>query len=125
MSHLTRSAGFGSRRRGKAGLDPASGPLTCPDCGLQFRDRVAARLGFCSRCGDFTGLCAAGRRIVFLDMMSMTSWHTPCTHLGGTAWQLIFEGTQRNVLLCTEHDAQVRAGRASWISQARPLADAG
>jgi hypothetical protein len=123
MSHLTRPAAFGHRRRGGNGLDAPVGPRTCPDCGLQVRDRVAARLGICPRCGDFTGMCAAGRKIVFLDMMSMTSWHTPCTELGGATWQLLFEGAERRVLLCTEHDAQVRAGRASWISRAKRLAD--
>jgi hypothetical protein len=123
MPHLTRPAAFGQRRRGEAGLGGPAGPRACPDCGLQIRDRTAARLGFCSRCGDFTGMCAAGRKIVFLDMMSMTSWHTPCTELGGAAWQLLFEGTERSVLLCTEHDAQVRAGRASWISRAKRLVD--
>jgi ribosomal protein L37AE/L43A len=123
MSNLTKAAGFGHRRRGRDELDAPTGALTCPDCRLQIRDRVAARLGFCSRCGDFTGMCAAGRKIVFLDMMSMTSWHTPCTQLGSAAWQVLFEGADRSVLLCTEHDAQVRAGRASWISRARRLAD--
>jgi ribosomal protein L37AE/L43A len=123
MSHLTRAAGSGHRRRGRDGIDAPAGAPTCPDCGLQTRDQVAARLGFCSRCGDFTGMCAAGRKIVFLDMMSMTSWHTPCTQLGSAAWQVFFEGADRSVLLCAEHDAQVRAGRASWISRARRLAD--
>ncbi len=123
MSDLTKAAGFGHRRR-KDGTDPQppAGPAGCPVCGLPSRDRVAARLGFCSRCDDFTGMCAAGRKIVFLDLMSMTSWHTPCTRLGSAAWQLQFQGVQRSVLLCGEHDAQVLAGKASWISQARRLA---
>jgi hypothetical protein len=125
MSHLTKATGFGHRRRSKDGPDsqPASSVSACPVCGLPRRDAVAARLGFCSRCSDFTGMCAAGRKIVFLDMMSMTSWHTPCTQLGSAAWQLLFQGTERNVVLCAEHDAQVRAGKASWISQAKRLAD--
>jgi ribosomal protein L37AE/L43A len=123
MSHLTKAAGFGQRRRGAGGPNASASARTCPDCGLQIRDRTAARLGFCSSCGDFTGMCAAGRKIVFLDMMSMTSWHTPCTQLGSAAWQVLFEGADRSVLLCPEHDAQVLAGRASWISRARRLAD--
>jgi hypothetical protein len=84
---------------------------------------VEARLGFCSRCHDFTGMCAAGRRIVCPDMMSMTTWHSPCTSLGAVRWQ-ITEGAgavPRVVSLCPAHDGELRAGRASWMRVAVPL----
>jgi hypothetical protein len=53
--------------------------------------------------------------------MSMTTWHTPCTNLGTSAWQICQDAVSRVALLCPEHDAEVRAGRASWLSEASPL----
>jgi hypothetical protein len=94
---------------------------SCPDCGLPTHDPVATRLGFCARCKEFTGMCAAGRKIACSDVMSMTTWHTPCTNLGTSAWQISQDAVSRVALLCPEHDAEVRAGRASWLSEASPL----
>jgi hypothetical protein len=82
---------------------------------------VAIRLGFCSRCNDFTGMCAAGRKIICPDMMSVTPWHTPCTSLGTTSWQITAGATESVAILCATHDTQLRAGLAPWISQAVPL----
>jgi hypothetical protein len=66
-------------------------------------------------------MCAAGRRIISPDMMSVTAWHTPCTSLGITPWQ-ITEGTIEHVtLLCSTHDSQLRSGLAPWISRAVPV----
>jgi|HubBroStandDraft_5_1064220.scaffolds.fasta_scaffold323802_1 hypothetical protein len=99
-----------------------TGGWCCPDCGLAAEDRVAARLGFCSRCLEFTGMCAAGRKFVFPDVMSMTIWHLPCTNLGTSAWQLSQGPLSREVKLCPQHDADVRAGRASFLTEAVALA---
>jgi hypothetical protein len=113
----------GLLRRGRA-------RWTCPDCGLSTSDPVAVRLGFCSPCNDFTGMCGAGRKIICRDMMSVTAWHNPCTSLGTAAWEIIqinqeTQGTSQQVaLLCPAHDAQLRNGRAPWISRAVPLDDA-
>jgi hypothetical protein len=93
----------------------------CPDCGLATQDPVAIRLGFCSRCNDFTGMCAAGRKIICPDMMSVTAWHAPCTSLGIMSWQ-ITQGTIEGVArLCAMHDTQLRSGLAPWINRAVPL----
>ena len=96
---------------------------SCPQCGLRIRDPVAARLGFCDRCKDFTGMCGAGRRIVSADMMTNTSWHTPCTNAGAVAWEFGQHGEVRRTLLCAEHDAQMRSGAAPFVGAAVPLAD--
>jgi hypothetical protein len=97
---------------------------SCPDCGLPTRDPVATRLGFCSRCDEFTGMCAAGRRVVFPDVMSMTTWHSPCTNLGVSPWQISQGETKCVALLCPQHDADVKAGRTSFLSEAVPLTSA-
>lgn len=68
-------------------------------------------------------MCSAGRKIVCPDMMTLTSWHTPCTSLGVAAWQIYEGSTVWIVLLCADHDNEVRAGHASWIREAVPLAD--
>ncbi len=110
-------------RRARLRMVPQAdtGGWACPDCGLAAQDRVAARLGFCSRCLEFTGMCAAGRKIVFPDVMSMTTWHTPCTNLGTSAWEISQGDTSGVRMLCPQHDADVRAGRASFLSDAIPL----
>jgi hypothetical protein len=91
---------------------------------MRIRDPAAARLGFCDQCQEFTGMCGAGRRIVSPDMMTMTSWHTPCTNLGTTRWEFSRDGTARRALLCVEHDSQMRTGAAPYIGDAIPLDDA-
>jgi hypothetical protein len=98
--------------------------VACPDCGVRIRDPVAARLGFCDRCKDFTGMCGAGRRIVSPDMMTLTSWHTPCTLPGTVSWEFGLNGAPLRTVLCVEHDFQVRSGAAPWVGEAVPLQDA-
>ena len=93
----------------------------CPACGLRIRDQVAARLGFCDRCHEFTGMCGAGRRIVCPDMMTRTSWHTPCTELGAVAWEINLGQGLSRTMLCDMHDAQVRSGGTPWILEAAAL----
>jgi hypothetical protein len=112
-------------RRGRdiSGSVGRPGRWTCPDCGLASHDPVSARLGFCARCNDFTGMCGAGRKIVCPDMMSVTSWHTPCTNLGAATWQITFGAIARVAMLCPEHDDQLRAGNAGWIRSAVPMAE--
>ena len=114
----TRS-GLLRRRR-----DVASRPFLvggCPACGLRIRDLVAAQLGFCDQCREFTGMCGAGRRIICPDMMTRTTWHTPCTELGAVAWDITQVHGRCKTLLCRVHDAQVRYGGTPWIVAAVPL----
>ncbi len=75
-------------------------------------------------CQDFTGMCGAGRRIVSADMMTITSWHTPCTKPGILAWEFSSTGGSRRAVLCAEHDAQLRSGAAPWTGEAFPLTSA-
>ena len=93
----------------------------CPDCGWPIRDPEAARLGFCDRCRDFTGMCGAGRRIVCPDVMTITTWHTPCTRLGAEAWEITLVKGASRTLLCETHDAQMRSGEMPWVKLAVPL----
>ena len=96
----------------------------CPVCGLRIRDQVAARLGFCDRCHEFTGMCGAGRRVVCPDMMTRTTWHTPCTELGAVPWAINQGQGPSSTMLCHMHDAQVRSGGTPWLVEASPLAQA-
>lgn len=93
----------------------------CPACGLRIRDLVAAQLGFCDRCREFTGMCGAGRRIICPDLMTRTTWHTPCTELGAAAWEITQVQGWCKTVLCRVHDAQVRFGGTPWIVAAVPL----
>jgi hypothetical protein len=93
---------------------------TCPDCGRPIRDREAARLGFCDRCREFTGMCGAGRKIICPDLMTITSWHSPCTHLGAAAWEITLGTGRCRTLLCETHDSQLRSGRLPWVKLAVP-----
>jgi hypothetical protein len=95
--------------------------MACPDCGLPIGDEAEARLGFCSHCAAFTGMCAAGRKIISPDVMSVTSWHLPCTVLGVMTWEITYRGRTFIARLCGEHDAQLRAGNAHWITAATLL----
>jgi hypothetical protein len=115
---------LGLIRRARTAAEPPDVRPACPDCGLRSQDPVAARLGFCSRCSEFTGMCGAGRKLVSPDMMTVTSWHMPCTNLGVTAWRTSHRGQLQTTLLCPDHDSQLRAGDATWIREAIPLEDA-
>lgn len=66
-------------------------------------------------------MCAAGRQIICPDMMSVTVWHTPCTSLGITCWQIKQDTIECVALLCAAHDTQLRSGLAPWINWAVPL----
>jgi hypothetical protein len=103
-------------RRDAAGVVTSVG--ACPACGSLIRDRDAARLGFCDRCREFTGMCGAGRRIICPDMSSRTTWHTPCTELGAVAWEITLGPPPCRTVLCRTHDAQVRSGEMPWILEA-------
>lgn len=100
---------------------PAPVMRKCPECGALIKDRQAARLGFCDRCRDFTGMCGAGRKIVCPDVMTTTTWHMPCTKLGAVAWEITMAREPRRTLLCETHDSQVRSGRIPWVKVAVPL----
>jgi ribosomal protein L37AE/L43A len=93
----------------------------CPACGLRIRDLIAARLGFCDRCREFTGMCAAGRSVVCPDMMTRTTWHIPCTELGVVAWEITVGYRLSQAVLCRVHDTQVRYGGTPWIVDPVPL----
>lgn len=118
-------ARLGLFRRGRdtAGHAGRTASWTCPECSLASHDPVTARLGFCVRCNDFTGMCGAGRKIVCPDMMTVTSWHTPCTNLGAVAWQVTQGAIVRVAVFCLEHDGQLRTGKETWIRSAVPLAE--
>jgi hypothetical protein len=119
--HLLGRGGLLRRGRAAPGALSKAVGWACPDCGLATQDPVAARLGFCARCQDFTGMCGAGRKVICPDMMTMTSWHAPCTNLGVVPWQISQGMGLRSTMLCPDHDAELRAGHASWIRQAIPL----
>jgi hypothetical protein len=87
----------------------------CPECGLLIGDPTLVRLGFCPRCEDFTGMCAAGRKVVSPDVMTVTSWHSPCTKLGTACWEVTVSGRTFIVRLCSVHDAEVNAGGTPWL----------
>ncbi len=93
----------------------------CPGCGLPVTDLIAAGRGFCPRCQNFTGLCGAGRKLVCPDIMTWTTWHTPCTSRGVAAWQVIDGATAGMLLLCQAHDEHIRTGQAGWIRNAIPV----
>jgi hypothetical protein len=93
---------------------------TCADCGRSIRGREAARLGFCDWCQEFTGMCGAGRKILCPDVLTITSWHSPCTRLGATAWEITIATGRCRTLLCDAHDAQLRSGRLPWVKLAVP-----
>jgi hypothetical protein len=94
----------------------------CPTCGLPIRDPIPARLGFCDRCREFTGMCGAGRRVICPDILTKTTWHTPCTELGTIAWAITQDKSPVTIVLCWTHDADVRLGATPWIARAEPLA---
>jgi hypothetical protein len=97
----------------------------CPACGLRIRDPVAARLGFCDRCNEFTGMCGAGRRIICPDVMTRTTWHTPCTELGQMVWEIDQGDGFSRTVLCQVHDNQMRSGGTPWIVDAAPVGQPG
>jgi hypothetical protein len=66
-------------------------------------------------------MCGAGRKIICPDMMTLTTWHTPCTNLGVVAWQITQADGARITLLCETHDAEVRLGATPWMNSAVPL----
>lgn len=101
-----------------------AGGLSCPECGLRIDDPTLARLGFCPMCEAFTGMCAAGRKLVCPDVMTVTSWHTACTSIGTVSWEVTREGRTFVTRLCGDHDAELRAGHMPWITGAAPLAHA-
>ena len=111
----------GILRRGRSAAAGTHSVDACPICGLPIRDKTAARLGFCDRCREFTGMCGAGRKVICPDMMTRTTWHSPCTELGAVAWDINQgQGVSRTVL-CRLHDAQLRFGGTPWILDAAPL----
>jgi hypothetical protein len=96
----------------------------CPRCRLMIRDQVAISAGYCARCQDFTLMCGAGRGLVSPDVTARTSWHWPCTSTGTTRWQISRASGPAVFLLCPEHDAELAAGRVSWIEQAHYIGPA-
>jgi hypothetical protein len=113
----------GLLRRRRDAPSRSSGVGWCPACGLRIRDLVAAQLGFCDRCREFTGMCGAGRRIICPDMVTRTTWHTPCTELGVVVWEITQAHGRCETVLCPAHDAQVRFGGTPWILAAVPLGE--
>jgi hypothetical protein len=121
MVSSASSAALGLLRRGRHGRVRPVLCRICPDCGWHIRDRDAARLGFCDLCREFTGMCGAGRRIVCPDVMTITTWHTPCTRLGAEAWEITLVKGSHRTLLCETHDTQMRSREMPWVELAVPL----
>ncbi len=114
-------ARLGMLRRRREVPAPITSVDVCPACGLRIKDPIASRLGFCDRCHEFTGMCGAGRRVICPDVMTRTTWHTPCTHLGAVAWEINQGQGFSRTMLCSVHDNQVRFGNTPWIVDAAPL----
>jgi len=112
---------LGMRRRRREEPSRITSVDACPACGLRIKDPIASRLGFCDRCQEFTGMCGAGRRVICPDVMTRTSWHTPCTELGSVAWEINQGQGFSRTMLCSVHDNQVRFGSTPWIVDAAPL----
>jgi ribosomal protein L37AE/L43A len=112
---------LGIRRRRRDASAGVTSIYSCPACGLRIRDSIAARLGFCDRCNDFTGMCGAGRRVLCPDVMTRTTWHTPCTDLGAVIWEVDQGDGFARTVLCRVHDNQVRGGTMPWIVDAAPV----
>src|SRR5258708_20646354 len=115
---------FGILRRRRDVPATISIVTICPACGLRIRDLIAARLGFCDRCREFTGMCAAGRSVICPDMMTRTTWHTPCTDLGVVAWEITVDHGMSSTVLCRGHDMQVRYGGAPGVVESFPFGPA-
>jgi hypothetical protein len=95
----------------------------CPRCGAKITGPTDSQLGYCAACGDFTGLCAAGRFATYIHVMNAQAWHRPCTNSGVHLWEITVAGTVRRVLLCTNHSAQACDGRAPWVNGASTVGD--
>jgi hypothetical protein len=98
-------------------------PFTCPRCSGVITSPTDRQLGYCAACGDFTGLCAAGRFATYTSIINAQAWHRPCTTSGVDLWEITVAGAVRRVLLCTDHSAQARDGRAPWVNGASTPGD--
>src|SRR5262245_60426863 len=101
VSHDRRRAS-----RWRPGDAPASGtrsgladgqPVICPRCGARIAGPTDRQLGYCAACGDFTGLCAAGRFATYIYVLNAQDWHRPCTTAGVDPWEIAVAGTVRRV----------------------------
>jgi hypothetical protein len=101
--------------------------FTCPDCGLVGRYPEDKGLGWCGRCGKFTGLCGAdfiGGALVATGVVSGAEWHWPCTAPGPERWCVTSQdGAAADILLCISHGDYLRRGGAEWMAARGLLLD--
>jgi hypothetical protein len=87
----------------------------CPRCDAEITRPEDKQLGYCCGCGDFTGLCAAGRFATYTYITFARTWHRPCLVWGLEPWEVTVAGAVRRVLFCPGHSALIRGGWAPWV----------
>jgi hypothetical protein len=91
---------------------------SCPQCSRQMRGDDA-RLGYCRACLEFTGLCAAGRRVVSGDALNDFRWRASCPE-PGTGPLRVFTGRggrQQTMRFCQDHEALLAAGDVPYLRE--------
>lgn len=92
--------------------------LPCPGCGETARDRGDRALGYCPRCGEFTGRCAVGWLPLLPPaggLIAPGPWHLPCSAAGAVPCAVTVPGRPAaKRRLCRAHAALVAAGRSPW-----------
>jgi hypothetical protein len=116
-------------------------PFTCHFCGHDVTDEDDAKYGWCRRCKDCTGMCAAGRRVVVYDLMGPRGgglirpagpggrlkprgprlrWDVPCVTPALDMWELTLDGIERRQdALCLAHGEQLQNRLAPGICGTR------
>ena len=95
--------------------------FTCPECGRPSPHRTDAGIGYCPHCGEFTGLCGAGRRVwLTAGLVTYTGdadWSHSCPRPGVARWQVTVPGGRViDTLLCVPHGlALMRMVPHGWI----------
>src|SRR5215471_11874716 len=88
------------------------GAFTCPKCGASTNDPVSICAGWCGICGEYTGLCQAGRTLTPPEGVHVPGWETPCPALGIHWWCTGVPGSHgpavkaAHPLLCGPHSAE-------------------
>jgi hypothetical protein len=115
--------------------------FTCHFCGYHVTDQDDAQYGWCRRCRDCTGMCAAGRRVVVYDLMNPPGnglhrpfgrngaprvtgppprWDVPCVMPADDIWEMTCDGViQAPDGLCAVHGQQLHYRLAPGIAGRR------
>jgi hypothetical protein len=91
---------------------------SCPQCARQIRGDDA-RLGYCRTCQEFTGLCAAGRRVVSGDALTDFRWRASCPK-PATGPPRVFagrDGRPQTMRFCQDHEALLAAGDVPYLRE--------